>query len=99
MQNSGIVRGFNSVGDLTQKLDGAFDGQSSLAAQKPVQSFAFDIFHHEIKNAVFGFAEIGYVNNIRMTNRSRRHRFAFKPRNRFAFRPNRRNSKCPAERF
>jgi hypothetical protein len=49
-----------------------------------VERFAFDVLHHEIENAFFGFAEIGGGDNVRMLNRSGGSRLAFKTRNRFA---------------
>ena len=85
MKNSELVGRLDAVGDLPQQTDCAFDRQSTFAAQQFMQRLALDIFHHEIKDAVVGFAKIGNADGVRMLYRCRGLCLAFEAGDRLAF--------------
>src|SRR5213593_1511297 len=63
----------------TLRIDGAF------TSQQVIKRFTFDVLHYEKKHAIGTLAEVCYIDNVGMTNRSCRSCFSFKAGYRFAF--------------
>jgi hypothetical protein len=49
VEDADVVGGIDAVSDLAQQTDGSFYGQSSLAAEQPVERLTFDVFHLQAK--------------------------------------------------
>ena len=85
VKNADVMRRFDAVGDLSEKTNGAFYGKRALAAKKFVKRLALDVFHHQIENALAGFAEVRDADRVRMLDRRGRLSFAFETRDGLAF--------------
>ena len=70
MKNAERVSRVDSVGDLPQQCNGAFDRQRSLTAKQSMQRLTLDVLHHEIKRALFGLAKVGNADSVWMLNGS-----------------------------
>src|SRR5687768_5873704 len=85
MQNAFIVRCFYTGGHLSHDRSGSLRRHSTFATEQVVQSFAFDVLHHEEEHTVRALAEVRHVDDVRVTNRRSGTRFALETCNRFAF--------------
>ena len=85
MKYSFVVRSFDAGHNLAHDRRGSLWIDCALATQKVIESFTFDVFHHEKENAVSAFAEVSHVNNVWVANRRRCACFSFKARDGFTF--------------
>ena len=60
------VRGFERAADLTHDLHDARQGQRAFASDYLLERAAIQKLHHEKDDAVFGFAEVGDVQCVRV---------------------------------
>ena len=66
MDDALLVSGVQSRGDLPDHVDHSLDGHVPHPAQAVVKILTFQIFHHEIRLAGFGLAEIDDVDKVRV---------------------------------
>ena len=85
MQDTFIVRGFDTGTDLLEQTMGTLHRDGSLSAQQLIERFAFDVFHHEKEHAFIALAKVSYVDDVRMLDRCGGARLALEPRDSFAF--------------
>ena len=85
MQDSLIVRGFDTGTDLPEQTMSALHRNGALPAQQLIERFAFDVFHHQKEHAFIALAEISHVDNVRVLDRCGSARFALEPRDGLAF--------------
>ena len=68
MKNSFVVSCFDSGDDLAHDRGCSLRAYRSFTTQKVIESFTFNVFHHEKENALRALAEVGYVNDVRMAD-------------------------------
>ena len=85
MQDSGVVRGFDSGDNLLHDRRRSLRIYSAFATQQVIESFTLHVFHHEKEHSVRALSEISDVNNVRVTNRRGRTRFTLEASDRFTF--------------
>ena len=85
MKNSFVVSCFDAGNDLPHDRRCSLRTYSAFATQQVIESFTFDVFHHEKEHAVSALAEVGDVNDVGMANRRGGACFTFKTSDGFAF--------------
>jgi hypothetical protein len=85
MQDAGFMCSVDPGYDLLHDRGRSLQTESSFTPQQLIERLAFDVLHHQKKNAIGTLTKVGHINDVWVLDGSRRTSFTFKARNCLAF--------------